>query len=218
MSGKTYGYVRVSSRGQNEDRQLVAMREFGVPAECIVVEKQSGKNFERPLYLSLIQGMDRGDVLVVKSIDRLGRNYKEILEQWATLTKERAISIVVLDMPLLDTRADRDLTGILVADIVLQLLSYVAQTEREFLRQRQAEGIAAAKERGVRFGRARIPMPEEFEALALDWWHGRVSAVQAGRKLGVSRTTFKSRAEEWCQAAGMGSHRAAPRCDRRQRD
>jgi DNA invertase Pin-like site-specific DNA recombinase len=218
MSGKTYGYVRVSSRGQNEDRQLVAMREFGVPAERIVVEKQSGKNFERPLYLSLIQGMDRGDVLVVKSIDRLGRNYKEILEQWATLTKERAISIVVLDMPLLDTRTDRDLTGILVADIVLQLLSYVAQTEREFIRQRQAEGIAAAKERGVRFGRARIPMPKEFEALALDWWNGRVSAVQAGRKLGVSRTTFKSRAEEWCQAAGMGNHRAAPRCDRQQRD
>lgn len=218
MSGKTYGYVRVSSRGQNEDRQLVAMREFGVPAERIVVEKQSGKNFERPLYLSLIQEMDRGDVLVVKSIDRLGRNYKEILEQWATLTKERAISIVVLDMPLLDTRTDRDLTGILVADIVLQLLSYVAQTEREFIRQRQAEGIAAAKERGVRFGRARIPMPKEFESLALDWWNGRVSAVQAGRKLGVSRTTFKSRAEEWCQAAGMGNHRAAPRCDRRQRD
>lgn len=207
MSGKTYGYVRVSTRGQNEDRQLIAMREFGIPAERIVVEKQSGKNFERPLYLRLVQGMDRGDVLVIKSIDRLGRNYEEILEQWASLTKERAIAIVVLDMPLLDTRTDRDLTGILVSDIVLQLLSYVAQTERDLIHQRQAEGIAAAKERGVRFGRARIPMPAGFEELAVDWWYGRVSAVQAGRKLGVSRTTFKSRAEEWCQAVGMGEHR-----------
>ena len=200
MSGKTYGYVRVSTRAQKEDRQLIAMREFGVPPERIVVERQSGKDFERPVYLRLLRSLRRGDVLVVKSIDRLGRNYTEILEQWGCLTKEKRVSVVVLDMPLLDTREDRDLTGILVADIVLQLLSYVAQTEREFIRQRQAEGIAAAKERGVRFGRARIPMPEEFEALALDWWHGRVSAVQAGRKLGVSRTTFKSRAEEWCQA------------------
>lgn len=208
MSGKTYGYVRVSTKTQKEDRQLIAMREFGIPAENIVVEKQSGKDFRRPLYLQLIQSMESGDVLVVQSIDRLGRNYKEILDQWASLTKKRSIAIVVLDMPLLDTRTSRDLTGILVADIVLQLLSYVAQTERDYIRRRQAEGIAAAKERGVRFGRTRIPMPEHFEELAVDWWHGRVSAVQAGKELGVSRTTFKSRAEEWCLAEGLGAKTA----------
>ena len=143
-------------------------------------------------------------MLVVKSIDRLGRNYEEILEQWANLTKERRIAIVVLDMPLLDTRTDRDLTGVLVADIVLQLLSYVAQTERDYIRQRQTEGIAAAKERGVRFGRRRIPMPEPFAELAEEWWYGRVTAVQAGRELGISRTTFKHRAEEWAMDKGLG--------------
>ena len=125
MSGKTYGYVRVSTRAQKEDRQLIAMREFGVPPERIVVERQSGKDFERPVYLRLLRSLRRGDVLVVKSIDRLGRNYTEILEQWGCLTKEKRVSVVVLDMPLLDTREDRDLTGILVADIVLQLLSSI---------------------------------------------------------------------------------------------
>ncbi len=178
---------------------MTAMREFGIPAEYILVEKQSGKDFERPIYLQLIRKLERGDILVVKSIDRLGRNYKEILEQWTSLTKEKGVAIVVLDMPLLDTRADRDLTGTLVADIVLQLLSYVAQTERDFIRQRQAEGIAEAKARGVHFGRKRIPMPESFEELAEDWWFGRVTAVQAGKELGISRTTFKRRAEELFQ-------------------
>ena len=181
MSGKTYGYVRVSAKKQNEDRQVIAMREFGVPEESIVIEKQSGKDFARPLYLQMVGRLEPGDVLVVKSIDRLGRNYDEILEQWASLTKEKKVAIVVLDMPLLDTREGRDLTGTLIADIVLQLLSYVAQTEREFIRQRQAEGIAAAKERGVHFGRKRIPMPEDFEELAEAWWAGRISAVQAAR-------------------------------------
>ena len=203
MLGKMYGYVRVSTRSQKEERQLAAMREFGVPEEHIVVEKQSGKDFLRPQYLRLVRSLRRGDVLVVKSIDRLGRSYTEILEQWATLTKERAVAIVVLDMPLLDTRTDRDLTGLLIADIVLQLLSYVAQTEREFIRQRQAEGIAAAKERGVQFGRTRIPMPERFQELAEDWRLGRVTAVQAGKELGISRTTFRTRAMEWCREAGM---------------
>lgn len=204
MPGKTYGYVRVSTKAQKEDRQMIAMREFGIPPERIVVEKQSGKDFERPVYLRLVESLERGDVLVVKSIDRLGRNYEEILEQWGALTRDRRVAIVVLDMPLLDTREDRDLTGVLVADIVLQLLSYVAQTERDFIRQRQAEGIAAAKERGVRFGRTRLPMPDGFEALAMDWWYGRVTAVQAGRELGISRTTFKRRAEEWAWANGPG--------------
>ena len=203
MSGKTYGYVRVSTKTQKEDRQLIAMREFGIPPERILVEKQSGKDFERPVYLRLVRSLRRGDVLVVKSIDRLGRNYEEILEQWGSLTKDRRVAIVVLDMPLLDTRENRDLTGVLVADIVLQLLSYVAQTEREFIRQRQAEGIAAAKEKGVRFGRTPIPMPEQFEPLAIDWRHGRITASQAGRELGISRTTFKRRAEEWLQAEAL---------------
>ena len=202
MAGIMYGYARVSTRNQKEDRQLTALRDFGVAETRITVEKQSGKNFDRPLYQSLAQALRPGDILVVKSIDRLGRNYDEILEQWSFITKTKGAAIVVLDMPLLDTREGRDLTGTLVADIVLQLLSYVAQTEREFLRQRQAEGIAAAKERGVRFGPERIPMPEEFGALAEDWWNGYISAAEAGRQLGVSRKTFTRRATEWGQAAG----------------
>ena len=144
-----YGYIRVSSKEQNEERQYIAMREFGIQNENIILDKQSGKNFERPGYIQLTGKLKPGDTLVIKSIDRLGRNYDEILEQWRYLTKERQIAIVVLDMPLLDTRQGRDLTGVLIADIVLQLLSYVAETERTFIHQRQAEGIAAAKARGA---------------------------------------------------------------------
>ena len=144
-----YGYIRVSTREQNEQRQLIAMREFGIDEKQIYMDKQSGKDFERRNYKKMVQKLKKDDTLVVKSIDRLGRNYDEILEQWRVITKEKQAAIVVLDMPLLDTRQSRDLTGTLIADIVLQLLSYVAQTEREFIRQRQAEGIAAAKERGA---------------------------------------------------------------------
>ena len=203
MSGMMYGYARVSTRSQKEDRQVVALQEFGVAPEHITVEKQSGKNFDRPLYQNLVGMFQPGDVLVVKRIDRLGRNYKEILEQWACITKTRGAAIVVLDMPLLDTREGRDLTGTLVADIVLQLLSYVAQTERELIRQRQAEGIAAALERGVRFGPERIPMPEGFEELAEDWWNGYVTATAAGKSLGISRKTFTRRATEWGISQGL---------------
>ena len=192
-----YGYARVSTRGQKEDRQVAALLKFGVALENITVEKQSGKNFERPLYRRLVQALQPGNVLVVKSIDRLGRNYEEILEQWSYITKTREAAIVVLDMPLLDAREGRALTGTLIADIVLQLLSYVAQTEREFIRQRQAEGITAALERGVRFGPDRIPMPEGFEELVEDWWNGSVTATEAGRQLGISRKTFTRRAAEW---------------------
>lgn len=202
MAGTMYGYARVSTRNQKEDRQLAALRGFGVAEERITIEKQSGKNFDRPLYQSLAQALRPGDILVVKSIDRLGRNYDEILEQWAFVTKTKRAAIVVLDMPLLDTREGRDLTGTLVADIVLQLLSYVAQAEREFLRQRQAEGIAEAKKRGVRFGPERIPMPEGFDELAEDWWNGYVSATEAGKQLGISRKTFTRRAAEWVEKAG----------------
>ena len=161
----TYGYVRVSTKEQNEDRQIIAMREFGVADSCIVLDKQSGKDFERPGYQRLVRKLKAGDTLVIKSIDRLGRNYDEILDQWRLLTKEKQVAIVVLDMPLLDTRQGRDLTGVLIADIVLQLLSYVAQTEREYNRQRQAEGIAAAKARGVHFGRKFKDRGENYEAV-----------------------------------------------------
>lgn len=207
MAGIMYGYARVSTRNQKEDRQLAALKDFGVAEERITIEKQSGKNFDRPLYQSLAQALRPGDVLVVKSIDRLGRNYDEILEQWAFVTKTKRAAIVVLDMPLLDTREGRDLTGTLVADIVLQLLSYVAQTEREFLRQRQAEGIAEAKKRGIRFGPERMPMPEGFNELAEDWWNGYVSATEAGRQLGISRKTFTRRATEWGEKAGAARKR-----------
>lgn len=203
MSGTMYGYARVSTRSQNEDRQVAALREFGVALEHITVEKQSGKDFDRPLYQRLVQAFLPGDVLVVKSIDRLGRNYGEILDQWSYITRTREAAIVVLDMPLLDTREGRDLTGTLVADIVLQLLSYVAQTEREFIRQRQAEGIAAALKRGVRFGPDRISMPEGFENLAEDWWNGDVTATEAGKTLGISRKTFTRRAAEWGAGRGL---------------
>lgn len=148
MENKMYGYIRVSSRDQNEERQVIAMRSFGVADKDMYCDKQSGKNFDRPQYMKLIRKISKGDTFVIKSIDRLGRNYDEILEQWRLITKKKEAAIVVLDMPILDTRQGRDLTGTLIADIVLQLLSYVAQTEREFIHQRQAEGIMAAKARG----------------------------------------------------------------------
>jgi len=193
---KTYGYVRVSVQEQNEARQLVAMREFGVEEENIIIEKQSGKDFRRPRYRYLLRRLRPGDVLVVQSIDRLGRNYTEILEQWGTLTKKRSVAIVVLDMPLLDTRQGRDLTGTLIADIVLQLLSYVAQKERENIRQRQAEGIAAALQRGVRFGPERLALPEDFAPLAERWRQGGISSRAAAEQLGISYQTFLRRAKE----------------------
>ena len=196
MAEITYGYVRVSTQEQNETRQLAAMRGFGVEGKNIVVEKMSGKDFRRPRYRKLVKALQPGDVLVVKSIDRLGRNYDEILEQWGVITKKRKAAIVVLDMPLLDTRQGRDLTGTLIADIVLQLLSYVAQTERENIRQRQAEGIAAALERGVRFGRKRTELPERFGELARLWREGGVSSREAARELGVSHHTFLRRVKE----------------------
>lgn len=189
-TNQEYGYVRVSAKDQNEDRQLVAMREHGVPTQNVYVEKCSGKDFARPVYRRLLNKMKPGDTLVIKSVDRLGRNYNEILEQWRYITKERKISIVVLDMPLLDTRQGKDLTGNLIADIVLQLLSYVAQTEREFNHQRQAEGIAAAKARGVRFGRPPKEKPTGYSDIKCAWQHNKISARQAAKQLGVDHKTF----------------------------
>ena len=185
-----YGYVRVSAKDQNIQRQLVAMQEAGIPPKRIFIDKQSGKDFERPEYRRLLAKLRQDDVLVVKSIDRLGRNYDEILEQWRLITKDKEAAIVVLDMPLLDTRKNRDLTGTLIADIVLQLLSYVAQTEREFIRQRQAEGIAAAKERGVRFGRHPKPVREDFAAVLAAYRSGRLTSRQAAASMDVSPSTF----------------------------
>ena len=185
-----YGYARVSTREQNAERQLIALTGFGILETAIYVDKQSGKDFERTQYRRLLRKLKNGDTLVVKSIDRLGRNYEEILEQWRIITKEKRAAIVVLDMPLLDTRQNRDLTGTLIADIVLQLLSYVAQTEREFIHQRQAEGIAAAKARGVRFGRQPKPRPENFLLLQQQWMRGEISARQAAEELKITHRTF----------------------------
>ena len=189
-TGKIYGYMRVSTREQNEERQRLAMFEFGIAERDIYMDKQSGKNFERPDYKRLIRKLKPGDTLVIKSIDRLGRNYEEILEQWRMITREKMAAIVVLDMPLLDTRQGRDLTGTLIADIVLQLLSYVAQTEREFIHQRQAEGIAAAKARGVRMGRSPMEIPENFALVYDRWKRGEVSGRGAAKLLGVAQHTF----------------------------
>ena len=196
MSLNVYGYIRVSSKDQNEDRQRIAMREFGVQDCRVFMDKQSGKDFERPGYQTLMRRIKPADTLVIKSIDRLGRNYEEIMEQWRIITKEKQAAIVVLDMPLLDTRQGRDLAGTLIANIVLQLLSYVAQTEREFIRQRQAEGIAAAKARGVKFGRKPTERPGEFTNLRHEWRNGQISARKAAGQLGVTHRTFLKWAAE----------------------
>ena len=196
-TAKTYAYIRVSIREQNEDRQVIAMREFGISDNFMVIDKQSGKDFNRPGYKRLMKKIKPGDTLVIKSIDRLGRNYDEILEQWRTITKEKCADIVVLDMPLLDTRSGRDLTGTLISDIVLQLLSYVAQTEREFIKQRQREGVAAAKARGVRFGRERIPVPDDFPEIVTVWVNGEIPVKEAARRCGMAEATFYRRLKEY---------------------
>lgn len=191
-----YGYARISTKEQNEQRQIIALTQFGLSEKCIYVDKQSGKDFERTQYRRMIRKLKGGDTLVVKSIDRLVRNYEEILEQWRIITKEKAAAIVVLDMPLLDTRKSRDLTGTLIADIVLQLLSYVAQTEREFIHQRQAEGIAAAKARGVQFGRRQKEKPPEYPAALEAWRRKELSARAAAARLGITHKTFQKWAEQ----------------------
>ena len=176
MESKIYGYIRVSTKEQNEDRQLIALREFPVLVNNIYMDKLSGKDFNRPQYRKLLRKIRPGDIVVIKSIDRLGRNYEEILLQWRIITKEKQVDVVVLDMPLLDTRkSGNDLTGTFVADLVLQILSYVAQTERENIHQRQKEGIAAAKLRGVRFGRPRKPIPEGFWQLKVAWDNKKIT-------------------------------------------
>lgn len=187
----TYGYVRVSSHDQNEHRQRIAMREAGVVPANIYADKQSGKDFERPQYQRMLQRLKEDDLLYVKSIDRLGRNYEEIQEQWRVLTKEKKIDIVVMDMPLLDTRKGKDLMGTFLADIVLQVLSFVAENERANIRQRQAEGIAAAKERGISFGRPGKPLPDNFESIYRSWEKGELNGTEAAKLCGMPLSTFR---------------------------
>lgn len=191
MEGRMYGYARVSSKDQNLDRQLDAFEAFGVPRDAIFADKASGKDFDRPEYKRLVESLAEGDVVVIKSIDRLGRNYEEILTEWRTITEERKAAIVVLDMPLLDTRERRDgLTNVLISDIVLQLLSYVAQVERENIKQRQAEGIAAAQARGVRFGRPKKKRPACYEATKASYLGGHITRQEAADRMKVCVSTF----------------------------
>ena len=194
MAGTIYGYIRVSTREQNADRQRLALAALPVPEENIYMDKQSGKAFERPQYRRLVRRLRREDLLYVKSIDRLGRNYSEILEQWRMLTKEKGVDIAVLDMPLLDTRRGKDLMGTFLSDIVLQVLSFVAENERDNIRQRQAEGIAAAKARGVRFGRPPLPLPDNFHMLHQAWRGQKITLRQAARACGMPTGTFYSKA------------------------
>lgn len=198
MSNTTiYGYVRVSSKDQNEARQLAALAAFDILPQNIYMDKQSGKDFDRPKYKRLMRKLKPGDLLIVQSIDRLGRNYEEILEQWRVITKEKRTDVLVLDMPLLDTRAQgRDLTGTFIADLVLQILSYVAQTEREMIRKRQAEGIAAAKARGVQFGRRPKEKPSEYPTVLEAWRQNELSARAAAARLGVTHRTFQKWASQ----------------------
>ena len=190
-----FGYARVSTREQNEARQVLALREFGVEDERIFTDRQSGKDFDRPAYRRLVRRLRPGDTLAVKSIDRLGRNYREILEQWRILTHERRVGVVVLDMPLLDTRRGKDLMGTFLSDIVLQVLSFVAENERTNIRQRQAEGIAAAKAKGIRFGRVPKPLPENFPAVYQCWKSGEITGTAAAKECGMPLSTFRYRAE-----------------------
>ena len=192
---KTYGYARVSSVDQNEDRQMIALHEQGVDSKNIYMDKQSGKDFERPQYKKLVRKLKKDDLLYIKSIDRLGRNYEEIQNQWRFLTKEKGVDIVVVDMPLLDTRRGKDLVGTFLSDIVLQVLSFVAENERTNIRQRQAEGIAAAKARGVRFGRPPAPLPDNYHSAYQRWKAGKITGTAAAKECGMPLSTFRYRAK-----------------------
>ena len=207
MNSQLYGYIRVSSTDQNEMRQLVALRQNCVTDKNIFMDKQSGKDFERPQYRKLIRKLRPGDLLYVLSIDRLGRNYEEIQNQWRILTKEIGIDICVLDMPLLDTRNGKDLMGTFSADLVLQILSFVAQSERENIKIRQAQGIAAAKEKGIKFGRPEIPIPNDFAALVYAWEQKQLSFRDVLRQCGMSEATFYRRLHDYRIANPPSRHK-----------
>lgn len=191
-----YGYVRVSTMDQNEDRQMIAMHSVKVPDKNIYMDKQSGKDFNRPEYIKLVSILKEGDLLYILSIDRLGRNYEEIQNQWRILTKEIKIKICVIDMPLLDTRKDEDLMGVFIADLVLQILSFVAENERDNIKKRQAQGIKAAKERGVKFGRPEKELPEDFEIVVREWELNHINAKTAAESCGISLSTFYRKVRE----------------------
>ncbi|MDO4607907.1 MAG: recombinase family protein [Clostridia bacterium] len=192
-----YGYVRVSSIDQNEDRQIIALKSKGVAEQNIFMDKLSGKDFQRPQYKELVQKLKNGDLLYVLSIDRLGRNYKEILEQWRILTKEIEVDVCVIDMPLLDTRNGKDLMGTFIADLVLQILSFVAENERDNIKKRQAQGIAAAKLKGVKFGRPECNTPPDFAKIIKEWERGHITAVNAAEISGMSKATFYRKIREY---------------------
>lgn len=195
--GKTYGYIRVSSRDQNEERQLIALHGKGVKDEFIFIDKKSGKDFDRPQYKKLVKKLKQGDLLMIQSIDRLGRNYEEVQNQWRVLTKEKEVDICVIDMPLLDTRQGKDLMGIFIADLVLQILSFVAQNEREYIRKRQAEGIAAAKAKGVKFGRRPLPLSENFYEVHRAWRSKNLTLKQAAAACNMPVGTFYGKARKF---------------------
>lgn len=199
---KKYGYIRVSAKDQNEERQLIALKELDVNLDRIFMDKQSGKDFQRPQYKKMVRGLRKNDLLYIKSIDRLGRNYSEILEQWRILTKERGVDIVVLEMPLLDTRRGKDLMGTFLSDIVLQVLSFVAENERSNIKQRQAEGIAAAKARGVQFGRPKIEMPDNFMQLVSQWENKKIRLSYVLEVCRISKSTFYRRLNQCRQNNG----------------
>lgn len=205
MLGNLYGYIRVSTRDQNEDRQLIALRELKIPEKNIFMDKQSGKDFNRPQYKRLVRKLKKDDLLYIKSIDRLGRNYAEILEQWRLLTQTKGIDIVVLDMPLLDTRRGKDLMGTFLSDIVLQVLSFVAENERTNIRQRQAEGIAAAKARGVKFGRPPRPLPDNFYEIHKAWRDKKISLKEAAAACDLPVGTFYGKAIQFEKATQINS-------------
>lgn len=196
-----YGYARVSTKEQNEDRQIIALKEAGVRLKNIFVDKQSGKDFDRQQYRRMIDRLQENDLLFIKSIDRLGRNYTEIQEQWRILTKEKKVDICIVDMPLLDTRRGKDLLGTLIADLVLSLFSYSAENERVNIRQRQAEGIAAAKARGVKFGKPEKSLPENFSTVFLQWKHREITACQAAELTGMPLSTFYYKAKRYGEKA-----------------
>ena len=197
MENNAYGYARVSSRDQNEERQILALLEMGVPEQNIYVDKQSGKDFNRPQYKKMLRRVKPDDLIYIKSIDRLGRNYTEILDQWKVITKDKRVDLYVMDMPILDTRREKNLLGTFISDLVLALLSYVAENERNNIRQRQAEGIAAAKARGVHFGRHSNPLPENFYEVYQQWKMKNISVSEAARQCGMPQTTFFERARAY---------------------
>ena len=197
IESKTYGYIRVSSKDQNEDRQLIALHGKGVKDACIYIDKKSGKDFDRPQYKRLVKKLKPGDLLMIQSIDRLGRNYEEVQNQWRVLTKEKEVDICVIDMPLLDTRQGKDLLGTFIADLVLQILSFVAQNEHEYIRKRQAEGIAAAKAKGIKFGRKPHPLPENFYEVHRAWRAKKLTLKQAAAACNMPVGTFYGKARKF---------------------